>query len=366
MSFNKEKATLFKLIIIHFKHFHNIIHYKSPLYVSPATHKNRTAKIAFFSDMYGLLSEFLSSILGGVKLLIVNTLQTQTHQSRQNHQQRDDFAADVLLLEAEDAVDEGNYETYAIQDERDDDHHGGILLQAGKVDDIGHGDEDRHRHDAPTPLERLFFPLRKPNQEEQHGHHQEVVDGVPRLDGRGRDALLAQEELVVDAAKSHQHCRSQQHIHPFVRPKTDTLQLARAVHEIEGNDGQNHANALQPRQALAKDQKHQDDRDGRPKLVDRPHHRDGQVLHGRVAEHPRTEDDGRLAQYEQVLPRRDRLDEELLHEVAGENIRLELRKQDKGQENQPADHGAVEQNGNDRIIDDGLFLEDVIKAQQEG
>ena len=62
----------------------------------------------------GFCRNFFLYLRGGVKLLIVNTLQTQAHQSRQNHQKRDDFAADVLLLEAEDAVDERNDQTDAI------------------------------------------------------------------------------------------------------------------------------------------------------------------------------------------------------------------------------------------------------------
>ena len=33
-------------------------------YVSPAIHQEKNAKIVIFSNMYGLLSEFLSAILG--------------------------------------------------------------------------------------------------------------------------------------------------------------------------------------------------------------------------------------------------------------------------------------------------------------
>ena len=41
-------------------------------------------------------------------------LDAQAHQRRQNHQERDDFAADVLLLEAENAIDKGNHKAYAV------------------------------------------------------------------------------------------------------------------------------------------------------------------------------------------------------------------------------------------------------------
>ena len=114
----------------------------------------------------------------------------KAHQRRQNHQQRDDFAANVHLLEAEDAVDERHDEAHTVKDERDEHHHGGLLLQARKVDDVGHGDEESHRHDAPTPLERLLLTFREPDNEKQHGHHQEVVDGIPSLYGGRRNAFL--------------------------------------------------------------------------------------------------------------------------------------------------------------------------------
>ena len=43
-----------------------------------------------------------------------------------------------------------------------------------------------------------------------------------------------------------------------------------------------------------------------------------------------------------------------------------MRQQDKRQEHEAADHCTIEQNGNDGIANNGLFFEDVIKAQQEG
>ena len=213
-------------------------------------------------------------------------LKAKAHQGRQDHQQGDDFALDVLLVEAEDAVDERHDEAHAVKDERDEHYHSGFLFETREVDDIGHGDKHRHRHDAPTPLKGLFFPIRPPNEAEQHRHHQEVVNRVPGLNGRRRNALLAEKELVVNAAQRHQNRRPEQHIHPLVRLEMDALQLARTVHKVERNDGQNHASPLQPSQALTENEKHQDNRDGRPELVDRPDHGDGQVLHGRVTEHP--------------------------------------------------------------------------------
>ena len=41
-------------------------------------------------------------------------LKAKANQRRQNHQQGDDFALDVLLVEAEDAVDERHDEAHAI------------------------------------------------------------------------------------------------------------------------------------------------------------------------------------------------------------------------------------------------------------
>ena len=40
--------------------------------------------------------------------------------------------------------------------------------------------------------------------------------------------------------------------------------------------------------------------------------------------------------------------------------------QDKGQKHKSADQCAIEKHGNDGIVDDGLFLEDVVEAQQYG
>ena len=97
--------------------------------------------------------------------MLDDQLNAKTHQRRQNHQQRDDFAADVLLLEAKDAIDERHDKTHAIEDERDEHHHGGLLLQAREVDDIGHGDENCHGGNAPTPFERLAFAMGVPNEE---------------------------------------------------------------------------------------------------------------------------------------------------------------------------------------------------------
>ena len=213
-------------------------------------------------------------------------LKAKAHQGRQDHQQGDDFALDILLVEAEDAVDERHDEAHAVEDERDEHHHSSFLFEAREVDDIGYGNKHRHSNDAPTPLKGLFFPIGPPNEAEKYRHHQEVVNRVPCLNGRRRNALLAEEELVVNTAQSHQNRRPEQHIHPLVRLEMDALQLARTVHKVERNDGQNHASPLQPSQALTENEKHQDNRDGRPELVDWPDHSDGQVFHGRIAEHP--------------------------------------------------------------------------------
>lgn len=210
----------------------------------------------------------------------------KAHQGRQDHQQGDDFALDVLLVEAEDAVDERHDEAHAVKDERDEHYHSSFLFEAREVDDISHGDKHRHRHNAPTPLERLFPPIRPPNEAEKYRHHQEVVNRVPGLNGRRRNALLAKQKLVVNAAQRYQNRRPEQHIHPLVRLEMDALQLARTVHKVERNDGQNHASPLQPSQALTKNEEHQDNRNGRPELIDWPDHSDRQVLHGRVTEHP--------------------------------------------------------------------------------
>ena len=67
-----------------------------------------------------------------------------------------------------------------------------------------------------------------------------------------------------------------------------------------------------------------------------------------------------------MLPCRNRLDEKFLHEIALEKARIEMGQQHERQKQQSADHGAVEQNGDDGVIDDGLLLEDVVKAQQDG
>ena len=107
----------------------------------------------------------------------------QAHQSRQDHQQRDELAADVLLFKAEDAVDERDDEAHTIKDKRDEHHYGSVLLQAGEIDDVGHGDKNRHGHDAPTPLERLFLSFGQPDEKKQQRHHEEIVNSVPCLDG---------------------------------------------------------------------------------------------------------------------------------------------------------------------------------------
>ena len=67
-----------------------------------------------------------------------------------------------------------------------------------------------------------------------------------------------------------------------------------------------------------------------------------------------------------MLSCRQRLDEEFRHEVAFEDERLELRQQHERHEHESADQGAIEKDGDDGIIDDGLFLKDVVEAQQEG
>ena len=113
-------------------------------------------------------------------------------------------------------------------------------------------------------------------------------------------------------------------------------------------------------------QEQQHHRNRRPQLVDRPDHGDGQMLHGRVAEHPRGKDEGGLAQDEQVLLERQRLDVELLHEAASKDVRLEMRQQHKRQEQEAANEGAIEKDRYDGVVDDGLFLEDVVEAQKDG
>ena len=57
---------------------------------------------------------------------------------------------------------------------------------------------------------------------------------------------------------------------------------------------------------------------------------------------------------------------ELLDETAVENCGIEMRKQYKGQKHHAANQGTIEQNGDDGIVDDGLFLEDVVEAQKDG
>ena len=67
-----------------------------------------------------------------------------------------------------------------------------------------------------------------------------------------------------------------------------------------------------------------------------------------------------------MLPRSEWLDIKLLHKIAIENERLELRQQDKRQKHESADECAVKQDRDDGIIDYGLLFEDVVEAQQEG
>ena len=108
----------------------------------------------------------------------------QAHQCRQHHQQGNDLATDILLFKAEDAVDERHDKAHTIEDERDEDYHSSILFQARKVNNVSHGDEYSHGHDAPTPFERLFLPFGQPNEKKHQRHHKEIVNGVPGLDGR--------------------------------------------------------------------------------------------------------------------------------------------------------------------------------------
>ena len=48
------------------------------------------------------------------KTQVYSRLKAKAHQGRQDHQQGDDFALDVLLVEAEDAIDKGNHKAHAV------------------------------------------------------------------------------------------------------------------------------------------------------------------------------------------------------------------------------------------------------------
>ena len=67
-----------------------------------------------------------------------------------------------------------------------------------------------------------------------------------------------------------------------------------------------------------------------------------------------------------MLPCGERLDVEFLHEITCKNVGFPLGKQHQGQKQKPANQGALKQNRNDGVAHDGLFLEDVVEAQQEG
>ena len=66
-------------------------------------------------------------------------LYAHEQQGGQYHQQRDDFAADVLLFEEENAVKEGYHQAYTIEDQWDEYDDCRFLGQPGEVDDIGYG-----------------------------------------------------------------------------------------------------------------------------------------------------------------------------------------------------------------------------------
>ena len=112
--------------------------------------------------------------------------------------------------------------------------------------------------------------------------------------------------------------------------------------------------------------KHQDDRDGGTQLVDGSHHSDGQVFHGRVAEHPRTKDEGSLAHDKQMLSCSKRFNVKLRHKTTNKPFRQKTRQHNERKKQQSANQSAVEQNGDDGVAHDGLFFEDVVEAQQEG
>ena len=70
-------------------------------------------KKRFFQDNYSKPKEY-GQVKGHKAVACGSCLQAQAHQCRQHHQQGDDLAADVLLLETKDAVDERHDETHAI------------------------------------------------------------------------------------------------------------------------------------------------------------------------------------------------------------------------------------------------------------
>ena len=63
-----------------------------------------------------------------------------------------------------------------------------------------------------------------------------------------------------------------------------------------------------------------------------------------------------------MLARGQRFDVKLRHEPAREQLGLDMRQYNKRQEQESANQSAVKQNGDDGVADDGLFLEDVVKA----
>ena len=250
----------------------------------------------------------------------------------------------------------------------DNGNHGSVEAEGVEIGKVGGGEEHRDEDDAPVPTEGGSLLAEREPQEEEHGkHHEELVEGVPRLHGefvQSHTTVLGRchQELVVESADGAQHIGEHHEDNPFVVLEIDTFFLAGAREHPESYHGNDDTDPLPHIQPFAKERDAADEHPDGAGGIDGANDGNGQMFQPEVGEEPTAEHDERLEQdvFMFCPPVLMSVEEAVFGDVSL------CREDDERQEDERGEQGVECQHRNDRILPERLLLEDVVEAEEGG
>ena len=202
-------------------------------------------------------------------------------------------------------------------------------------------------------------PPGPPEDADHDGHHPELVEVIPALHENRVEAR--HDIFVVQPADGARHGRQGDEQNPEVMGEDDPFAAARTAQQEERHEGQRNAGPLVGVETLAEDHECPDEHHNGARGVDRPDDGDREVLHAEVTENPRSEHDGRFQNDQGVgLPCAGSRRQQGMVEPS----EAELRREDRGQEEQRRKERVEQQHGQHGVAGEGLFLGRIVEAEQ--
>lgn len=220
---------------------------------------------------------------------------------QEDHTQEDEgqvngLCLQVLLTEEHSATHKGDDDGAATH-HRDDADHCCWQGQGIEVHEVGCREKHADANDSPVPMERRGLLVLRPPQQHQHSqHHEALVDIIPRLHHHAVEpysalTLRCHEEFVVESTDCSQHSSANNHIDPMIVLEVNAFLLAATTEQQEGDDSQRHTYPLPHVQSLTKEEQGAYEHHHGTGGIDRAYDGKRQMLHAKIAQHPRREHD---------------------------------------------------------------------------